>query len=192
MCCGLGNISDRFLFLFFSVSEPVRELDTVDNHLVMRTTALLATLFSVGFSPSLITPATLLASYLPAALAQDGSITGPTTSPDALHYVCPAPGSTCSPPDCMCASTSPPGGLSPADVPQFVVFTADDAIQQYTIDALNLVLQGRKNPNGCPVRMTYFNSIQYTNFSLVTEWFVAGNEIGDHTCVFVLSGLQVG
>lgn len=31
--------------------------------------------------------------------------------------------------------------------------------------------------------MTYFTQIDYTNFTLVTDWFVAGNEIADHTYV---------
>ena len=29
--------------------------------------------------------------------------------------------------------------------------------------------------------MTYFTQIDYTNFTLVTDWYVAGNEIADHT-----------
>lgn len=43
--------------------------------------------------------------------AQDGSITGPTTSQDAAGYSCDA--SKCKLPNCACASTSPPGGLDP-------------------------------------------------------------------------------
>ena len=62
-------------------------------------------------------------------------------------------------------------------VPQFVVFTADDAIQSYTINAVNQFLAHRKNPNGCTPKMTYFTSLNYTNYTLVTDWFVAGNEI---------------
>lgn len=65
----------------------------------------------------------------------------------------------------------------------FVVFTADDAIQSYTLDAVNQFLAHRKNPNGCQPKMTYYNSIDYTNFTLVTDWYVAGNEIADHTYV---------
>lgn len=63
----------------------------------------------------------------------------------------------------------------------FVVFTADDAIQSFTLDAVNQFLAHRKNPNGCQPKMTYYNSIDYTNFTLVTDWYVAGNEIADHT-----------
>lgn len=67
----------------------------------------------------------------------------------------------------------------------FIVFTADDAIQSYTLDAVNQFLAHRKNPNGCTPKMTYFASINYTNFSLVTDWYVAGNEIADHTMTHV-------
>lgn len=57
----------------------------------------------------------------------------------------------------------------------------DDAVQPYTINSVNQFLAHRKNPNGCPVKMTYFTSLAYTNYINVTEWYVAGNEIADHT-----------
>lgn len=65
----------------------------------------------------------------------------------------------------------------------FVVFTADDAIQGATIASVNQFLAHRKNPNGCQPKMTYYTSLGYTNYSLVTDWYVAGNEIADHTYV---------
>ncbi|KAL1712211.1 hypothetical protein EV715DRAFT_214110 [Schizophyllum commune] len=116
-------------------------------------------------------------------LAQEGSISGAQSSPEAAGYSCDA--DKCKLPDCNCASTSPPGGLDPKDVPQFIVFTADDAVETYTIDAVNQFLQHRQNPNGCQPKMTYFTSLNYTNFGLVTDWFVAGNEIADHTMTHV-------
>ncbi|KIK71468.1 hypothetical protein GYMLUDRAFT_254679 [Collybiopsis luxurians FD-317 M1] len=116
---------------------------------------------------------------LQVVLGQDGSITGPQSSAEAAGYSCDA--SKCQLPNCNCASTSPPGGLNGSDVPQFIVFTADDAVQSYTIDAVNQLLAQRKNPNGCPLKMTYYTSLNYTNYTLVTDWFVAGNEIADHT-----------
>jgi len=67
----------------------------------------------------------------------------------------------------------------------FVLFTADDAVQPYTINAVNQFLAHRTNPNGCPVKMTCFTSLNYTNYANVTDWFVAGNEIGDHTMTHV-------
>jgi len=50
----------------------------------------------------------------------------------------------------------------------FIVFTADDAIQSYTLDGVNQFLAHRKNPNGCTPKMTYYTSINYTNYTLVT------------------------
>jgi hypothetical protein len=73
---------------------------------------------------------------------------------------------------------------SQSDVPQFIVFTADDAVQSYTIDAVNYFLAQRENPNGCQPKMTYFTSLNFTNYTLVTDWFVSGNEIADHTYAF--------
>lgn len=67
----------------------------------------------------------------------------------------------------------------------FVVFTADDALQSYTIDSVNQFLGSRKNPNGCPVKMSFYVSTNYTNFTAVTDWYVAGNEIADHTMTHV-------
>ncbi|TFK66176.1 hypothetical protein BDN72DRAFT_158724 [Pluteus cervinus] len=113
----------------------------------------------------------------------EGTISGPQTSPEAAGYNCDT--SACKLPDCLCASTSPPGGLKPEEVPQFIVFTADDAIQSYTLDAVNQFLAHRKNPNGCAPKMTYFTSLEYTNYTLVTDWYVAGNEIADHTMTHV-------
>ncbi|KAH9004289.1 hypothetical protein EDB86DRAFT_3209363 [Lactarius hatsudake] len=129
-------------------------------------------------------PALILAVLLPAlSLAQDGGIDGPTTSTEAAGYSCDS--SQCKLPNCNCASPNPPGGLSPSDVPQFIVYTADDAIQSYTLDSVNQFLAHRKNPNGCQPKITYYTSLNYTNYTLVTDWFVAGNEIADHTMTHV-------
>ncbi|KAF7311852.1 Carbohydrate esterase family 4 protein [Mycena indigotica] len=118
-----------------------------------------------------------------ATAGDDGGLTGPTSSTEAAGYSCdPA---KCKLPKCNCASTSPPGGLDPKDVPMFVIFTADDAVQSYTLDAVNQFLAQRSNPNGCRPKMTYFTSLNYTNYTLVTDWYVAGNEIADHTMTHV-------
>ncbi|KAJ7656978.1 hypothetical protein DFH06DRAFT_466784 [Mycena polygramma] len=117
------------------------------------------------------------------ALAQDGSISGATSSASAAGYSCDP--TKCKLPTCNCASPNPPGGLNGSDVPMFIVFTADDAVQSYTLDAINQFLAHRQNPNGCQPKTTYFTSLNYTNYTLVTDWFVAGNEIADHTMTHV-------
>ncbi|EMD32610.1 hypothetical protein CERSUDRAFT_118648 [Gelatoporia subvermispora B] len=131
-------------------------------------------------------PLALFATLLPllgAVLAQDGSLSGPTSTPGGSGYSCDP--NACKLPHCNCASVNPPGGLDPKDIPQFLTFTADDAVQSYTLDAVNQFLAHRTNPNGCSVKMTYYTSINYTNYTLVTDWFVAGNEIADHTMTHV-------
>lgn len=67
----------------------------------------------------------------------------------------------------------------------FLLFTADDAIQSYTLDSVNSFLAHRRNPNGCAPKMTYFTSTNYTSYQLVTQWYVEGNEIADHTMTHV-------
>nr|AEY62513.1 left border a protein [Ustanciosporium gigantosporum] len=97
----------------------------------------------------------------------------------AAKYTCDP--NSCQLPKCHCADTNPPGGLDPKDTPQFIVFTADDAVQSYTINSVNQFLAQRKNPNGCSPLMSYYVSLQYTNYSMVTELYVNGNDVGDHT-----------
>ncbi|KAJ7760140.1 hypothetical protein DFH07DRAFT_442335 [Mycena maculata] len=130
-------------------------------------------------------PYVLLALLAPllALAGDDGSISGATSSADAAGYSCDA--TKCKLPACNCASPNPPGGLNGSDVPMFIVFTADDAVQSYTLDSVNQFLAHRENPNGCQPKMTYFTSLNYTNYTLVTDWFVAGNEIADHTMTHV-------
>ncbi|CAG8589669.1 34493_t:CDS:10, partial [Racocetra persica] len=78
--------------------------------------------------------------------------------------------STCKPPNCFCAGTTPPG---------------DDSVQTSTLAVVNQLLGTRKNPNGCPIKSTYYVSIQYTNMSMVTEWYASGHEVADHTITHV-------
>ncbi len=67
-----------------------------------------------------------------------------------------------------------------------MTITADDAIQTYTVEVINMILGNRTNPNGCTPKMTYFNSLAYNNYSLTTtaysDW---GWEIADHTMTHV-------
>ncbi|KAI7858219.1 hypothetical protein BDC45DRAFT_457887 [Circinella umbellata] len=82
--------------------------------------------------------------------------------------------------NCLCASKNPPNHLSPQDTPQFVTITFDDSIQPTLIQtAFNLL--NVSNPNGCSGKGTWFTSIQYTDFSLVQQWYSHGHEIADHT-----------
>ncbi|KAG1589029.1 hypothetical protein G6F48_004887 [Rhizopus delemar] len=84
----------------------------------------------------------------------------------------------------MCASKNPPNGLLPNETPQFVTITFDDSIQPQLYKTAKRMLN-ITNPNGCPARGTWFVSMQYTDFSLVQQWYSSGNEIADHTFTHV-------
>ncbi|KAI9493025.1 hypothetical protein BDB00DRAFT_764357 [Zychaea mexicana] len=101
-------------------------------------------------------------------VAQEGASVTPTGNTNSKPYNCdPA---TCQiAHNCLCASKNPPNNFSPQDTPQFVTVTFDDSIQptliQTAYDLLNVT----------------FTSMQYTDFSLVQQWYSAGHEIADHT-----------
>ncbi|KAI8975007.1 hypothetical protein BDB01DRAFT_908592 [Pilobolus umbonatus] len=120
----------------------------------------------------------LLQSSLHLTSAQEGSTTYITT-PGTSAYACDS--SLCKiENNCLCATKSPPGGLSAEDTPQFVTITFDDSVQdglsKTARSMLNVI-----NPNGCPGHGTWFVSIEYTDFSLVQQWYADGHEIADHT-----------
>ncbi|KAF7723749.1 hypothetical protein EC973_001725 [Apophysomyces ossiformis] len=111
------------------------------------------------------------------SFAQDGSPSIPASTGGSSYSCDP---NTCKLPQCQCASTSPPGGLSPKDVPQFVTITFDDSIQAKLLATANELLNV-KNPNGCPAKGSWYVSMEYTDFSLVQQWYANGNEVADHT-----------
>lgn len=124
--------------------------------------------------------ASLVAAQInPGTGSGEGSITGPVSSPEAAQYSCDA--ARCQLPNCRCASTSIPEGLALADTPMFITVTSDDAVQRYTQEVLDHLLGQRKNPNGCSPKSVYFVSLQYNNYSMVTDLYVDGTEIADHT-----------
>ena len=89
----------------------------------------------------------------------------------------------CQLPSCVCASTAIPGGLQPKDTPQIVMFSFDDGLRDQDYKTYySPVFNGRKNPNGCQVSLTYFVSHNFTDYSLVEHVYaVDGAEIGDHS-----------
>ncbi|PSC74660.1 carbohydrate esterase family 4 [Micractinium conductrix] len=93
-------------------------------------------------------------------------------------YNCPA---TCLPPKCKCASYGIPGGLTPGEVPQFVVLTNDDAITVTTKPVIMDITKSAYNPQGCAIPATWFVSQNYTDYHLVQEVYMANHEIASHT-----------
>ncbi|KAL4431388.1 hypothetical protein ABPG75_006644 [Micractinium tetrahymenae] len=83
--------------------------------------------------------------------------------------------------NCACPTTKPPGGLAPEDVPQFILFTHDDAIVDLTDRSFREICDGRKNPDGCPFRATMFTQAADTDCQLAKKLYEDGYEIATHT-----------
>nr|CAD7428593.1 unnamed protein product [Timema monikensis] len=68
------------------------------------------------------------------------------------------------------------GGLAAEEIPQLVLLTFDDAVND-----LNKVLysdlfeKSRKNPNGCPISATYYVSHEWTDYSQVQNLYADGD-----------------
>ena len=96
---------------------------------------------------------------------------------------------------------NPPGGLTPSQVPQFVMFGADD---NYYADGIlwlvDTAFAGKTNPDGTPAQITFFitagggsdadggiftpGTVGQTPDQVVSSWqaaYAAGHEIGNHT-----------
>ncbi|KAG0171782.1 hypothetical protein DFQ30_000389 [Apophysomyces sp. BC1015] len=118
------------------------------------------------------------------AMAQEGtSVPSAGTAAGSSSYSCD-PGTCQLASGCLCASKDPPNSLSPTDTPQFVTITFDDSVQTELFKTARKLLNVT-NPNGCPARGTWFVSMQYTDFSLVQQWYSSGNEVADHTFTHV-------
>lgn len=84
---------------------------------------------------------------LPFALAAHPALAAAPVVTDT--YSCgPA---ACRPPTCLCAANSPPGGLAPDQVPQFVLISHDNALDAMPYELMMRVLGNKTQPNGCPV-----------------------------------------
>jgi len=83
----------------------------------------------------------------------------------------------CVAPDCRCFSQSPPDGLHPEDIPQLVFLTFDEAITKTNMVNYSSILHNRKNPNDCPVTMTFFVTHDSNDYTFTHQLFYTGNEI---------------
>ncbi|KAJ3622705.1 hypothetical protein MTP99_018990 [Tenebrio molitor] len=113
----------------------------------------------------------------------------PPTRPEPI-YPQPQPDKTaakcrkdvCLLPDCYCGGKEIPGNLPVEEVPQIVLLTFDDAVndlnKQYYIE---LFESGRLNPNGCPISATFYVSHEWTDYSQVQNLYADGHEMASHT-----------
>lgn len=75
------------------------------------------------------------------------------------------------------------GKLALDETPQLVLITFEDAINDVHNKAFDLIFNKteRRNPNGCPIRGTFFVSHEWTDYSLVQNLYADGHEMASHT-----------
>ena len=93
---------------------------------------------------------------------------------------------TCRLPHCACEIQGEHKLIARADIPQMVLFTFDDHVNDEVYHYfLRLLRPSSKNPNGCPISATFFvshihESGHLTNHTYVKQLYRAGHEIGSH------------
>lgn len=91
--------------------------------------------------------------------------------------------SVCQLPNCFCGGNQiSPGNLQPEEMPQIVILTFDDAVNDLNWKLYTrLYFQNRKNPNGCPIKSTFYVSHEWTDYSKVQNLYASGHEIASHS-----------
>uniref|UniRef100_A0A1B0CP06 Putative peritrophin-1 n=1 Tax=Lutzomyia longipalpis TaxID=7200 RepID=A0A1B0CP06_LUTLO len=113
-----------------------------------------------------------------------------TDTPQDLATKCDL--SECQLPYCFCSKdgTLIPGGLDPDNTPQIILLTFDGAVNLNNFDHYKKVFNGkRKNPNGCPIRGTFFISHEYSNYQQIQTLASEGHEMATET-ISLQQGLQ--
>ncbi|KAL4431616.1 hypothetical protein ABPG77_001458 [Micractinium sp. CCAP 211/92] len=108
-----------------------------------------------------------------AAFAGLGLAAGGPVATDT--YTCsPA---TCKTPSCLCASNSPPGGLTPQQIPQFILISHDNALDMRPYEHMLKVLGQKKQRNGCTVPVTWFAMRYHSDCAAGRQALARGDEV---------------
>uniref|UniRef100_A0A0L8FI29 Chitin-binding type-2 domain-containing protein n=1 Tax=Octopus bimaculoides TaxID=37653 RepID=A0A0L8FI29_OCTBM len=107
----------------------------------------------------------------------------PSTHPQKIFELTgPCRPEHCKLPNCKCPGPEIPGSLPTNAIPQIILLTFDDGINEHNIgyyrDLFSLNLT---NPNGCPIQATFFVSGDYTIYKDVKELYDQGHEIASHS-----------
>ncbi|KAK3824847.1 MAG: hypothetical protein J3Q66DRAFT_380032 [Benniella sp.] len=108
-----------------------------------------------------------------------------TSLSTTTEAVTPCNPETCVHPACVCPSMKPPKGMDPKMAPQFFTLAFDDTVQAPTVPVARALMSSHINPNGCPIKAPWFAQTIYSDYSLIQQWYAAGNEVADHTMTHV-------
>jgi len=115
---------------------------------------------------------------------EDGSDESLCDAQNDPNRALPCNPATCKLPNCFCSFNGKaiPGGLKKGDTPQMITITFDDALNVGNHDLFEeLFNSGRKNPNGCNIKGTFFVSHRYSNYSMAQELYRRGHDISVHS-----------
>merc|ERR1712180_75412 len=85
-------------------------------------------------------------------------------------------------PDCTCAAVENPLLDEAELLPQLVVLTFDDAITDFNYDFyIDDLVNRYKNPNECPIQMTFFVNHKYNDYARMNTLHRLGQEIAAHS-----------
>lgn len=74
------------------------------------------------------------------------------------------------------------GNLPVSEVPQMVLITFDDAVNDLNKMYYEELFENRRaNPNGCPISATFYVSHEWTDYSQVQNLYADGHEFASHT-----------
>ncbi|XP_064601020.1 chitin deacetylase 7-like [Liolophura sinensis] len=95
-------------------------------------------------------------------------------SPVSHHDNCKM-GINCHLPNCLCRSYDTPGDLNKTHIPQIVLFTFEGPLDARAYKMYQeLFPSTRRNPNGCPARITLFLQGNTTDYSLAADMYERG------------------
>ena len=62
--------------------------------------------------------------------------------------------------------------------PQLILLTFDGAVNHLNYEKYNSIfLDNRTNPNGCPIRGTFFMTHEYSDYAKVEDFYSKGHEM---------------
>ncbi|ENN82894.1 hypothetical protein YQE_00734, partial [Dendroctonus ponderosae] len=96
----------------------------------------------------------------------------------------------CQLPYCFCSKDGTCQLSFLKQTPQMILLTFDGAVNLQNYDHYKKVLNGKRtNPNGCPIKGTFYVSHEYSNYQMIQQLASEGNEIGTET-ISLQTGLQ--